>query len=97
MGKKIYVGNLSYSTTEDSLRQRFETYGTVESARVVMDRASGRSKGFGFVEMSNDAEAQAAIAGVNGQQLDGRVVKANEALDKPRDDRGGRDRYRSSY
>lgn len=96
MGKKIYVGNLSYSTTDDSLRQRFEAFGNVESARVVTDRASGRSKGFGFVEMSSDAEAQAAIAGINGQELDGRAVKVNEAQDKPREDRG-RDRYRSSY
>ena len=85
MGKKLYVGNLSYDTTDDSLRAMFAPHGTVDSAQVVMDRETGRSKGFGFVEMSNDAEAQAAITALNGQQAGGRAIKVNEA--RPREDR----------
>lgn len=86
MGKKLYVGNLSYNTNEDSLRNLFQTYGTVESVKVITDRDTGTSKGFGFVEMGTDAEAGAAIAGANGLDLDGRQIKVNEAMDKPRRD-----------
>lgn len=86
MGKKLYVGNLSYNTNEDSLRNLFQTYGTVESVKVITDRDTGTSKGFGFVEMGTDAEAGAAIAGANGFDLDGRQIKVNEAMDKPRRD-----------
>ncbi|MDD3861810.1 MAG: RNA-binding protein [Candidatus Gracilibacteria bacterium] len=79
MAKKIYVGNLSYSTTDDSLREAFAAAGTVESAQVITDRMSGRSKGFGFVEMSTDEEAQAAIAMWHEKELDGRNLVVNEA------------------
>jgi RNA recognition motif-containing protein len=89
MGKKLYVGNLSYNTYEDNLRTLFQSYGTVVSAKIITDRDSGTSKGFGFVEMGTDDEARAAIAGANGQDLDGRQIKVNEAMDKPR-----RDNYR---
>ena len=88
MGQKLYVGNLSYSTTSSDLEQLFAQHGTVQSAEVISDRDSGRSKGFGFVEMGSDAEAQAAIAALNGQQHDGRTLTVNEA--KPREDRGPR-------
>ena len=87
MGKKIYVGNLSYSVTDGELEQMFGAHGTVQSAQVIMDRDTGRSKGFGFVEMSSDQEAQAAIAALNGAQSGGRSLTVNEA--KPREDRGG--------
>ena len=86
MGKKIYVGNLSYDTYEADLGRLFEAYGTVVSARIITDRDSGRSKGFGFVEMSSDSEAQAAITGMNGREVGGRNLKVNEAEDKPRRD-----------
>ncbi len=84
----IYVGNLPYSTTDDQLRSFFEEYGSVDSARVIMDRESGRSKGFGFVEMSNANEANAAIEGLNGQDMGGRSLTVNEA--RPREERGPR-------
>src|SRR3954469_11160211 len=87
MGKKLYVGNLSYDTTDSALEQLFAAFGSVQSAQVIMDRDTGRSKGFGFVEMSSDAEAQAAIAGLAGKSLGGRNLTVNEA--KPREDRGG--------
>ena len=87
MAKKLYVGNLSYSTTSASLQEMFARFGTVESATVIEDRDSGRSKGFGFVEMSSDTEAQAAISALNGTQTDGRTLKVNEA--KPRESRSG--------
>jgi RNA recognition motif-containing protein len=90
MGKKLYVGNLSYNTYEDSLRTLFQSFGTVVSAKIITDRDSGNSKGFGFVEMGSDDEARAAIAGANGRDLDGRQIKVNEAMDKPRRDN---DRY----
>jgi RNA recognition motif-containing protein len=86
MGKKLYVGNLSFNTYEDGLRDLFQQYGTVVSAKIITDRDSGSSKGFGFVEMSSDAEAAAAIAGTDGKDLDGRNIKVNEAMDKPRRD-----------
>jgi len=85
MGRKLYVGNLNYETTSDDLKQLFAAHGTVTSADVIMDRSTGRSKGFGFVEMSSDAEAQAAISALNGQQNNGRPLTVNEA--KPREDR----------
>jgi RNA recognition motif-containing protein len=85
MGNRLYVGNLAYSVGDDNLRQAFEQYGSVTSAKVMMDRDTGRSKGFGFVEMATDAEAQAAIRGLNGHSLDGRQLTVNEA--RPREDR----------
>ncbi len=87
MGKKLYVGNLSYEMTSSALDALFSPHGTVQSAEVIMDRSTGRSKGFGFVEMGSDQEAQAAIQALNGQQQDGRALKVNEA--KPREPRGG--------
>ncbi len=88
MGKKLYVGNLTYDTTDGTLEQMFGAHGTVQSAQVIMDRDPGRSKGFGFVEMNSDQEAQAAIAALNGKQVDGRSLTVNEA--KPKTDGGGR-------
>ena len=82
MGKRLYVGNLTYGTTDATLRQLFEAHGSVTSAQVIMDRDTGRSKGFGFVEMGNDDEAQAAITALNGQQVDGRALTVNEARPK---------------
>src|SRR5215831_2185536 len=87
MGKKPYVGNLEYGVTDSALEQMFAAFGTVQSAQVIMDRDTGRSKGFGFVEMGSDAEAQAAIAGLSGKQVGGRGLTVNEA--RPREDRGG--------
>ena len=87
MGNKLYVGNLAYSVRDDSLQQAFAQFGTVTSAKVMMDRETGRSKGFGFVEMGSDAEAQAAINGMNGQALEGRAIVVNEA--RPREERPG--------
>jgi RNA recognition motif-containing protein len=87
MGKKLYVGNLSYDVDSSALEQLFAAHGTVESAEVIADRDTGRSKGFGFVQMSSDAEAQAAIAALNGQQHSGRALTVNEA--KPKENRGG--------
>ncbi len=87
MGKKLYVGNLTYGVTDSTLQQMFAAHGTVQSAQVIMDRDTGRSKGFGFVEMGSDQEAQAAITPLNGQQVEGRSLTVNEA--KPREDRGG--------
>ena len=92
MGKKLYVGNLPYGVTDSALAQMFEAHGTVQSAQVIMDRDTGRSKGFGFVEMGSDAEAQAAIAALNGQQLEGRALTVNEARPKP-EGGGGRGGY----
>ena len=87
MGNKLYVGNLSYSIRDEDLQQAFAQYGSVSSAKVMMDRDTGRSKGFGFVEMGSDAEAQAAINAMNGQALDGRAIVVNEA--RPREERPG--------
>jgi cold-inducible RNA-binding protein len=95
MSTKIYVGNLSYEADNASLDQMFKPYGTVSSAQVIMDRESGRSKGFGFVEMGTSDEAKAAIGALNGTEINGRAVTVNEA--KPREDRprsgGSRNRY----
>ena len=85
----IFVGNLSFNTQENDLRAVFEAYGQVSSARVVSDRETGRSRGFAFVEMSNDAEGQAAIAGLDGRDVDGRALKVNEARPKEEGNRGG--------
>ena len=79
MGNKLYVGNLPYSVRDNDLEQAFSQFGSVTSAKVMMERDTGRSKGFGFVEMGSDAEAQAAISGMNGQSLGGRSVVVNEA------------------
>jgi hypothetical protein len=87
VGKKLYCGNLSYNTSSSDLDQMFSQFGRVQSAEVVMDRDTGRSKGFGFVEMSSDAEAAAAIEGLNLKELDGRSLTVNEA--RPRPERGG--------
>jgi hypothetical protein len=87
MGNKLYVGNLAYSVRDDDLQQAFGEFGAVTSAKVMMDRDTGRSKGFGFVEMGSDAEAQAAIEGMNGQSLAGRAIVVNEA--RPREERPG--------
>jgi cold-inducible RNA-binding protein len=88
MGNKLYVGNLPYSFRDSDMEQAFSQYGSVQSAKVMMDRDSGRSKGFGFVEMSNDAEAKAAIEGMNGHDVGGRGLVVNEA--RPMEPRGPR-------
>lgn len=93
MGNKLYVGNLAYSVRDQDLQDAFSEYGAVASAKVMMDRETGRSKGFGFVEMSNDAEAQAAINGLNGQPVAGRAIVVNEA--RPREERPAG--FRSPY
>ena len=85
MGKKLYVGNMSYDITNSDLEQMFAAHGTVVSAQIISDRFSGRSKGYGFVEMSSDDEAEAAIASLDGQDVGGRAIKVNYA--KPREDR----------
>lgn len=89
MGRKLYVGNLPYSATEASLRDAFAPSGTVESVSLITDRDTGQSKGFGFIEMGTDAEAQAAIQAMNGVSLDGRQIKVNEAKPKPSGGGGG--------
>lgn len=88
----IYVGNLAWGMTEEKLKELFEGYGDVESARIITDRDSGRSKGFGFVEMNNDAEGQAAIEALNGKEVDGRGLRVNEA--RPRTENNGTRRRR---
>ena len=87
MGKKLHVGNLGYGVSSSALEQLFSSFGKVESAQVIEDRESGRSKGFGFVEMGSDQEAQAAIQGLNGKEHDGRPLTVSEA--RPREERGG--------
>lgn len=90
VGSKLYVGNLPFTVTDEDLREAFARFGTVASAKVIMDRDSGRSKGFGFVEMSADNEAQQAIQGMSGQSLGGRAVTVNEARPmEPRGEGGG--------
>lgn len=101
MGKRLYVGNLSYTVTDEQLTERFTQFGTVESVKVIMDKITGRSKGFGFVEMAADDDAQKAIEALNGATLDGRAIVVNEA--RPQEPRsegprgggggGGRRRY----
>jgi RNA recognition motif-containing protein len=85
--KNIFVGNLSFDATEEAVRSMFEAYGTVDRVNVVTDRETGRARGFGFVEMSVNADAEKAIAGLNGKELGGRALNINEA--KPKEDRGG--------
>lgn len=101
MGKKLYVGSLGYNVSDGDLRQLFSQHGTVESANVIMDKMTGRSKGFGFVEMASEEEAQAAIAALNGKDYDGRALTVSEARPRPEGARnrggfgggGGRRRY----
>ena len=95
MSMKLYVGNLSFKTTDEDLSQLFGQYGTVESAAVIMDRDTNRSKGFGFVEMASRNEAEAAIEALNGKEVDGRSLTVNEA--RPREDRGGGGGGRGGY
>jgi len=87
VGNRLYVGNLAYSVTDQTMQQAFAEFGSVTSAKVMMDRDSGRSKGFGFVEMATDDQAAAAIRGMNGQSIDGRALTVNEA--RPREERSG--------
>lgn len=87
MGKKLYVGNLSYNMGDSDLQQLFAACGTVSSAKVIVDRDTGRSKGFGFVEMDSDQEAEAAISALNGKEIDGRALTVNEA--RPKTEGGG--------
>jgi RNA recognition motif-containing protein len=89
MAKKIYVGNMNYNTSEDSLRTLFTQYGEVVSVNIITDRVTGRAKGFSFIEMATEEAAKAAIAALNGKEVDGRQLKVNEANDKPRNDRDG--------
>jgi RNA recognition motif-containing protein len=95
VGKKLYVGNLPYSVADSDLEQLFHQFGTVQSAQVIMDRDTGRSKGFGFVEMGSDQEAQAAITGMNGKEIDGRSLTVNEA--RPKEGGGGGGGGRGGY
>jgi RNA recognition motif-containing protein len=92
MGRKLYVGNLSYGVTDSDLSTMFGAHGTVQSAQVIIDRDTGRSKGFGFVEMGSDQEAQAAIAALNGRESDGRALTVNEARPKAESSRGSGNR-----
>jgi cold-inducible RNA-binding protein len=95
MGKKLFVGGLSWGTTDEGMRGAFEKYGAVDDAKVIMDRETGRSRGFGFVTFSDDDAAMSAMRALDGSQLDGRTIKVNEAQEKPRGDRGGdRPRFR---
>jgi RNA recognition motif-containing protein len=97
MAKKLYIGNLNYATDEASIRKMFEPHGEVVSLNLITDKYTGQSKGFGFVEMASDEAAKAAIAALNGQQIDGRAIRVNEAFDKPRGEggnRGGRESRR---
>ena len=95
MGRRLYVGNLPYSVTEEALTEKFSEFGQVESTKLIIDRDTGRSKGFGFVEMGSDSEAQAAIDKLNGMDYDGRPMKVNEA--KPQEKRSGGGGGRGGY
>jgi len=90
MAKKLYFGGLAYATTDDSLKAAVQRFGTVVSAKVIMDRETGRSRGFGFVEMSTDEEADAVVAGLDGKEVDGRMVRVSEA--RPQENGGGGNR-----
>jgi RNA recognition motif-containing protein len=93
MNRKLYVGNISFDVTGSDLEQLFAGHGSVDSATVISDRETGRSKGFGFVEMSSDSEAEAAIAALDGKEMQGRTIKVNEARPRPTGGGGGRPRY----
>jgi RNA recognition motif-containing protein len=95
MGKRLYVGNLAYTMSDSDLQRLFEAHGSVTSAQVIMDRDTGRSKGFGFVEMAGDTEAQAAIAALNGAEVEGRTLTVNEA--RPKTEGGGGGGGRGGY
>ena len=95
MGKKVYVGNLPYGVGDGELQTMFEPHGAVQSAQVILDRDTGRSKGFGFVEMDSGEQAQAAISALNGREVDGRALTVNEA--RPREGRGGQGGNRRRY
>jgi RNA recognition motif-containing protein len=97
MGKKLYVGNLGYGVTDSDLVKMFEPHGSVASPQVIIDRETGRSKGFGFVEMGSHQEAQAAITALNGQETQGRALTVNEARPKPEGGRGGSGGGRGGY
>jgi len=97
MTQKVYVGNLSYNTTETTLRALFAEYGEIESVNLITDRDTGRPKGFAFVEMATDQAAQAAISALNGKQVDDREIKVDKANPKPARDRRGSDRGRSRW
>jgi len=97
VSKKLYVGNLSFDVTEDRLKELFSPYGSVSSAQLIMDRESGRSKGFAFVEMGSDQEATAAIGGMNGQMIEGRALTVNEARPKEERPRSGSGYSSRSY
>ena len=92
--KNIFVGNLSFRTTEDTVRSLFQAYGSVERVNLITDRDTGQARGFGFVEMSNDAEADRAIAGLNGKEIDGRALNVNEA--RPKAERGSGGGFRGN-
>ncbi|HBD95751.1 MAG: RNA-binding protein [Spirochaetes bacterium GWF1_31_7] len=92
MSKKIYVGNMNYGTDEQELNEIFGEFGSVASAKIIMDQFTGRSKGFAFVEMENEEDAMAAINALNGKEIGGRVLKVNEALDRAKPSNGGGDR-----
>jgi len=94
---KIFVGNLSYSATESSIRSLFEAYGTVDRVNLVTDRDTGQARGFGFVEMSRDSDADRAIAELNGKEVDGRALNVNEARPKPERSSGGGQRRRNRW
>jgi len=89
MGKKVFVGGMSWNTDSEGLRQAFERFGEVVDAKVITDRDTGRSRGFGFVTFESDESAEQAISEMDGQDLDGRTVKVNEAQERPRNNRGG--------
>jgi RNA recognition motif-containing protein len=89
MGKKLFVGGLAWATTDEGLRQAFSRFGEVTESKVVMDRETGRSRGFGFVSFANEADAEAAASAMNGREIDGRAVRVNPAEEKPAGSRGG--------
>jgi len=97
MGKKLYVGNLPFSVNDNTLREKFASIGSVDSAKVITDRDTGRSKGFGFVEMSSGSEAQAAIDGLNGQSIGGRAMNVSEAKPQAPREKSGGGGFRSRY